>query len=155
MEIIFEWWIQRAVSNDTALFSCAINGAVIINDRSVLLGLKNLHYSLLPQLPQNFVPGSFWVQHSLHLPGVGGGALRFVPQLLQNFTVWAFCAPQEGHTFSAMEAPQLLQNLPFPAGLPQEGQMVVLLSISPSHTVAAAPFSSMLRFMASALALAT
>ena len=55
----------------------------------------------------------------------------------------------------AMDAPQLLQNLPLPAGFPQLPQMVVLLSICPCQTVAAAPASSMLRRMASALALAT
>ena len=75
-------------------------------------------HSFVPHSPQNFVPGSFIVPHEGHLPGTGGGAERLVPQLLQNFTVRAFCVPQLGHTLSDIEAPQLLQNLPVPAGFP-------------------------------------
>ena len=112
--------------------------------------------SLLPQLPQNFVPGAFCVPQALHNPACTDTAcIRLVPQLLQNRPVCAFFAPQEGHIFIAMDAPQLLQNLPLPAGFPQTGQIVVLLSILPVHTVAAAPASSILRRSASALALAT
>ena len=111
--------------------------------------------SLFPQPPQNFVPGAFCVPQEGHLPDGVASAARLVPQLLQKRTVCAFCAPHLGQTFSAMDAPQLLQNLPLPAGLPQVGQMVVLLSIFPCQTVAPAPAASMLRFMASALALAT
>jgi hypothetical protein len=68
-----------------------------------------------------------------------GGApvcARFVPQLLQNLTLNAFFAPHFGHSFKSIDAPQLLQNLPAPAGLPHEGHIVVLLSIAPCHTVA-------------------
>ena len=47
-----------------------------------------------------------------------------------------------------MEAPQLLQNLPLPAGLPHCGQTVVRVSILPCQTVAVSAASSMLRCMA-------
>jgi hypothetical protein len=88
--------------------------------------------------------------------GAGTAAsARFVPQLLQNFTVSAFFAPHFGHSLKSIEAPQLLQNFPEPAGFPHTGQIVVLLSISPCHTVAVSDFSSMLRFIACAWAWAT
>jgi hypothetical protein len=47
-----------------------------------------------------------------------------------------------------MDAPQLLQNLPVPAGLPQARQMVVLLSSFPSHTSVVRAAKSMLPFIA-------
>jgi hypothetical protein len=77
------------------------------------------------------------------------------PQLLQNLTPCAFFAPHLGHTASAIETPQLLQNFPVPAGFPQTVHIVVLLSISPFQTVADCPAYSILRRMASARALAT
>ncbi len=77
------------------------------------------------------------------------------PHSLQNFTPGAICAPQAGQGTRAMLAPQLLQNLPLPAGFPQTGHTVVLLSIFPFHTVAVSDYSSILRCMAEALALAT
>jgi len=67
----------------------------------------------------------------------------------------AFFAPHFEQVASSIEAPQLLQNFPVPAGFPQEGQTVVLLSILPCQTVAEEPASLMLRRMASALVLAT
>jgi hypothetical protein len=75
--------------------------------------------------------------------------------LLQNRTVCEFFAPHLGQILSAMDAPQLLQNIPDPAGFPQVGQMVVLLSMLPCQTVLFLPSVSMLRFMASARVLAT
>jgi hypothetical protein len=86
---------------------------------------------------------------------VGAGAFIGEPQLLQNLTVCAFFAPHFAHSFISMEAPQLLQNFPVPAGLPQTGQIVVLLSMAPFQTVALSPASSMFLRIASALALAT
>ena len=72
--------------------------------------------------------------------------------LVQGSREWL--AHRAAH-FNASDAPQLLQNLPFPAGLPQDGQTVVLLSSLPLQTVAVSARSSMLRRMASARALAT
>lgn len=92
----------------------------------------------------------------VHFPGdVAGALVRLQPQLLQKRTVCEFLKPQLGQDFISMLAPQLLQNLPLPAGLPQFGQMVVLLSSFPDHTVAVCPASSMLRRIASARAFAT
>ena len=68
---------------------------------------------------------------------------------------WAFFAPHWGQVASASDAPQLLQNFPVPAGLPQVGQTTVLLSSRPFQTVVVSAASSMLRRMASARALAT
>jgi len=76
------------------------------------------------------------------------GSCRFSPQLVQNRTAKAFFVPHFGHSLNSMLAPQLLQNLPVPAGLPQEWQMVVLLSMAPFHTVADCPASSMFLFNA-------
>jgi hypothetical protein len=75
---------------------------------------------LFPQLPQNFVPGGLSKPQAEHFPlGAGAGAAacaRFSPQLLQKRTVCWFFAPHLGQTFKSIEAPQLLQNLPVPAG---------------------------------------
>ena len=112
-------------------------------------------YSLVPQFPQNLVPGGLSVPQDGQRPDGAAAAARLLPQLLQNFTVRAFFAPHCGQSFRSMDAPQLLQNFPVPAGFPQDGQTVVLLSISPFQTVALSPAASMLRRMASARALAT
>lgn len=121
-----------------------------------LIHFRNGGHSFVPQLPQNFVPGGFCVPQDEHSPGVEVGACaKLQPQLLQKRTVLAFFAPQLGQDFSSMLAPQLLQNFPLPAGFPQAGQTVVLLSSSPAQTVAVCPASSMLRRIASAFAFAT
>ena len=118
--------------------------------------LNTKAYNFVPHSPQNRVPGAFWVPQDGQSPcGLAGWAFNGVPHSPQNFTLWLFLEPQFGQTLRAMEAPQLLQNLPLPAGFPQTGQMVVLLSISPLQTVAVWLASSIFRFIASALALAT
>jgi hypothetical protein len=111
--------------------------------------------SLFPHPPQNFVPGGLSIPQAAHLLFGGAACIRFCPQLLQKRTVCAFFAPHVGHSFKSMLAPQLLQNLPVPAGLPQVGQIVVLLSIAPCQTVADCPALSILRFIACARACAT
>jgi hypothetical protein len=85
---------------------------------------------------------------------VGFGA-RELPQLLQKRTVSAFFAPHCEQTLRSMEAPQLLQNFPDPAGFWHMGQIVVLDSIFPFQTVAFSAAVSMFRCMASARAFAT
>jgi hypothetical protein len=82
-------------------------------------------------------------------------ALIDAPQLVQKRTHCEFFSPHLGQTASAIDAPQLLQNFPLPAGLPQEEQTTVLLSIFPFQTVAASAASSMFRRIASARAFAT
>jgi dihydrodipicolinate synthase/N-acetylneuraminate lyase len=100
------------------------------------------------------VPGAFSAPQEGHLPE-GFAAVMGLPQLLQKRTPCAFFAPHLAQVFNASEAPQLLQNLPLPAGFPQEGQTVVLLSSLPCQTVAVSAASSIFRRMASARALAT
>ena len=111
---------------------------------------------LAPQLLQNLpVPAGSPQEGQMGaaLAAVAGGAAwaggcKFSPQLVQKRTAWAFFVPHFGHSLNSMLAPQLLQNLPVPAGLPQEWQMVVLLSMAPFHTVADCPASSMFLFNA-------
>jgi len=108
------------------------------------------YINLFPQPPQNFVPGSLSIPQAVHFPPGTAVAWRLLPQLLQKRTEGAFFAPHLAHSFCSMLAPQLLQNLPVPAGLPQAEQMVVFCSIFPCHTVAFSPASSILRFIAAA-----
>ena len=56
-------------------------------------------------------------------------------------------AGQDLNAYATMEAPQQVQNFPFPAGFPQTGQITVLLSSLPCQTVCASACSSMFRCM--------
>jgi len=57
-----------------------------------------------------------------------------VPHSPQKLVPAGFFAPHLGQTFKSRDAPQLLQNLPVPAGLPHTGQIVCRLLISPVKT---------------------
>ena len=83
------------------------------------------------------------------------GYVSLVPHSPQKLVPAGFLAPHFGHTFSPRGAPQLLQNLPEPAGLPHTGQRVCLLDISPVKTCVVWAFSLMSVTIFSALAAAT
>ena len=66
---------------------------------------------LVPQFPQNFVPGGLVSPHFEHFSGTGCIA---EPQFPQNFMVLGICAPHLGHGIVGAGVrlePQLPQNL--------------------------------------------
>ena len=78
-----------------------------------------------------------------------------VPHSPQKLVPAGFFAPHFGQTFNSRDAPQLLQNLPCPAGLPQTGHIVCRLLISPVKTCVVSAFCLMSATIFSALAAAT
>ena len=78
-----------------------------------------------------------------------------MPHSPQKLVLSGFLAPHLGHTFNPNGAPQLLQNLPEPAGYPHTGQIVCLCVISPVYTWVVSAFCLMSVTIFSALAAAT
>ena len=78
-----------------------------------------------------------------------------MPHSPQKLVPAGFFAPHLRQTFKPRGAPQLLQNLPCPAGLPHTGQIVCLLLISPVKTCVVSAFCFMSATIFSARAAAT
>jgi hypothetical protein len=57
--------------------------------------------------------------------------ISLLPHSPQKLVPAGFLAPHLGQTSNPNGAPQLLQNLPEPAGFPHTGQIVCLCVISP------------------------
>jgi hypothetical protein len=89
--------------------------------------VKSAYPIFAPQPPQNFVPGGLSIPHALHF----ADAVMGFPQVPQKRIPCAFFAPHFAHVWSSIDAPQLLQNFPAPASWPQDGHIVVLLSMNP------------------------
>ena len=81
--------------------------------------------------------------------------VSLVPHSPQKLVLAGFLAPHLGHTFNPNGAPQLLQNLPEPAGFPHTGHVVCLCVISPVYTWVVSAFCLMSVTIFSALAAAT
>jgi hypothetical protein len=81
--------------------------------------------------------------------------VSLLPHSPQKLVPAGFFAPHFEHTFRPRGAPQLLQNLPEPAGLPHSGQMVCLCVTSPVKTWVLSAFCFMSVTIFSALAAAT